>query len=145
MNYFVSSSGLQDQLQLFLPYFVLHFFTCICIVNYQIWPLTTLNILPHELSQNMKYCRHLRLACKLIYLHTGLTLVEISKSWLVRYCWCWSEKGWKRRVTRKQNSSNETTNVYMQEYGEIVFCEQENKWVYNFSEWVVEQLHPCVY
>ena len=56
MNYLVSSSALQDQLQLYLSYFVLLFFPCICTLSFAICSFIPLKFLPPQLSHNLKYC-----------------------------------------------------------------------------------------
>ena len=70
------------------------------------------------------------------------TCVEISESWLIWYCMCSVRNAEKRRVTRKEAVVVNLWNATCENM-EKYFLWTRNKWVYNFRESAVEQLHLC--
>ena len=91
MSYLVSSSAQQDKLQLFFSYFNVIFFPCNWKLTSQFCSLILLNILPTLMLCNVKYCRHVRLACKHYYKHTCPTLAAVweHSTWMLENHTTW--------------------------------------------------------
>ena len=55
--------------------------------------------------------------------------VEISKSWLMQHCWYLVWKRMREKGHKEGNSKSKTTNIYMEDYGEIFSVKKQ---VYEF-------------